>query len=161
TRPDSRDLWSSTGERFADEFGQTGMVRVRCRLSQLGPPDLAQQLWFLRASLATLTSGMEASATPGYHLVGNGPAADPKRLLVASQTVGDWLAEHAIHGPKGDVSWLGLTLVRDEQWSLLPLGMDLYDGVPGVTLFLAYLGAITGEERYVALARAGLKTLRR
>jgi type 2 lantibiotic biosynthesis protein LanM len=54
-----------------------------------------------------------------------------------------------------------LTLVRDEQWSLLPLGMDLYDGVPGVTLFLAYLGAITKDEGYTALARAALKTLRR
>jgi type 2 lantibiotic biosynthesis protein LanM len=161
TRPDSHDLWSSTGQRFTDEFGESGMDRVRRRLTQFGATDLARQLWFLRASLATLTTGLEASAHPGYRLVEDGPAADRERLLAAACAVGDWLAEHAIHGLKGDVNWLGLTLVRDEQWSFLPLAMDLYDGVPGVTLFLAYLGAITTEERYTSLARAALQTLRR
>ena len=39
--------------------------------------------------------------------------------------------------------------------------MDLYDGLPGVALFLAYLGAITREERYTALAHDALTTLRR
>ena len=48
--------------------------------------------------------------------------------------------------------------MRDEQWSLQPLGMDLYDGVPVVTLIPAYLGAMTGAERYTTLARAALKT---
>jgi lantibiotic modifying enzyme len=39
---------------------------------------------------------------------------------------------------------------------------DLYGGLPGVTLFLAYLGAITGEQRYTVLAqRAGETMLRR
>src|SRR4029077_17144171 len=31
TRPDSRDLWSSAGQRFADEFSETGLDRVRRR----------------------------------------------------------------------------------------------------------------------------------
>ena len=161
TRPGSRDLFGSAGQRFANEFSESGIERVRRRLGQFGPADLARQLWFLRASLTTLTTGIDASAHPGYRLVENGPAADPQRLLAASCAVADRLAEHAIHGPAGDVNWIGLTLVRDEQWSLLPLGMDLYDGVPGVMLFLAYLGAITGAERYTTLARAALKTLRR
>ena len=159
TRAGSRDLFGSAGQRFANEFSESGIERVRRRLGQFGPADLARQLWFLRASLTTLTTGIDASAHPGYRLVENGPAADPQRLLAASCAVADWLAEHAIHGPAGDVNWIGLTLVRDEQWSLLPLGMDLYDGVPGVMLFLAYLGELTGEERYTDVARACLKTM--
>jgi type 2 lantibiotic biosynthesis protein LanM len=161
TRPDSRDLFGSAGQRFADAFRESGLEQVRRRLGQFGPADLARQLWFLRASLTTLTTGSEAGAHPGYRPVEDGPAADPQRLLAASCAVADWLAEHAIHGPRGDVNWVGLTLVRDEQWSLLPLGTDLYDGVPGVALFLAYLGAVTGGERYTTLARAALATLRR
>jgi type 2 lantibiotic biosynthesis protein LanM len=161
TRPDSRDLWGSAGQRFADEFRESALEQVHRRLAQLDDSDLKRQLWFLRASLTTLTRGTDTGAHPGYQLMENGAAVDLHRLLAASCAVGDWLAEHAIHGPAGDVNWVGLTLVRDEQWSLLPLGMDLYDGVPGVTLFLAHLGAITGEQRYTALARAALKTLRR
>jgi type 2 lantibiotic biosynthesis protein LanM len=161
TRPASRDLFGGAGQRFANEFRETGVERVRRRLGQFGAADLARQLWFLRASLTTLATDAGAAAQPGYRLTGNAPAADPQRLLAASRAVGDWLAEHAIHGPAGDVNWIGLTLVRDEQWCLLPLGMDLYDGVPGVAFFLAYLGAITGAERYTTLARGALKTLRR
>jgi type 2 lantibiotic biosynthesis protein LanM len=41
------------------------------------------------------------------------------------------------------------------------LGADLYDGLPGIALFLAYLGAITREERYTALAQAALNATRR
>jgi type 2 lantibiotic biosynthesis protein LanM len=161
TRTDSHDLWGSAGQRFPNEFSESGLERVRRRLAQFGAADLKRQLWFLRASLTTLATANDAGTQPGYRLVADRPAADPDRLLAASRAIGDWLAEHGISGPAGDVNWIGLTLLRDEQWALQPLGMDLYDGVPGVMLFLAYLGAITGAERYTALARAALKTLRR
>jgi len=53
-----------------------------------------------------------------------------------------------------------LSFVREKQWILAPLGIDLYDGVAGIGLFLAYLGAISGQEHYTALARATLDTVR-
>src|SRR5262249_9088089 len=86
---------------------------------------------------------------------------DPTRLLAASRAVADRLAEQAIHGAHGDATWIGLAPGRDEQWALLPLGMDLYDGLPGVALFLAYLGTVSGAERYTALARRALASMRR
>jgi type 2 lantibiotic biosynthesis protein LanM len=42
-----------------------------------------------------------------------------------------------------------------------PLGPDLYDGTAGIVLFLAYLGALTKEQRYVELASAGVHYLNR
>src|SRR6185437_7815146 len=44
TRPASRDLWTSSGERIAAFFEQTGLELARQRLRQLGPADLEQQL---------------------------------------------------------------------------------------------------------------------
>src|SRR2546422_3576199 len=41
------------------------------------------------------------------------------------------------------------------------LTVDLYDGLPGVTLFLAYLGATSGEDRYTELARVACNTMLR
>jgi type 2 lantibiotic biosynthesis protein LanM len=54
-----------------------------------------------------------------------------------------------------------MTLENDHSWSLMPLGIDLYAGLPGVALFLAYLGAVTQTERYTTLARTAVDTLRR
>jgi type 2 lantibiotic biosynthesis protein LanM len=80
-------------------------------------------------------------------------------FLAAARAVGDRLEELAVHG-EDDVSWVGLAATQEHAWSLVPLGTDLYDGLPGVALFLAYLGSVTGEERYTRLARAALRTLR-
>ena len=61
-----------------------------------------------------------------------------------------------------EAAWVGLVAPPGEgYWSLLPLGLDLYDGHPGVLLFLAYLGALTGEGRYTSLAESALASLRR
>src|SRR5205085_12376355 len=55
---------------------------------------------------------------------------------------------------------IGLSSAVDAP-SVLPLGLDLYDGLPGVVLFLAYLGHLTGDQRYTDLARRGLTSLQR
>ena len=71
--------------------------------------------------------------------------------MSAAQTVGDHIESMAIR-ENGSASWIGLMLVN-ERWSISPLMLDLYGGLPGVALFLAYLGAISGETRYTQLAR--------
>ena len=43
----------------------------------------------------------------------------------------------------------------------MPMGADLYGGLAGQALFLAYLGAVTEETRYTNLAREALTALRR
>ena len=71
--------------------------------------------------------------------------------------IGERLESSALRGDEG-VSWIGLTSRGDHRWSVTPLGTDLYGGLPGVALFLGYLGAITREDRFRALARAALST---
>ena len=159
TRPATKDLWTSTGQRLADYLDEPRLAAVQRRLRQLSAADLARQLWIIRATLASLapsTNGPKryASSLPSTaHTV-----ADHDDLLAAARAVGERLETLAVRGAH-DASWIGLTLVNERHWSLVPLGSDLYDGLPGVTLFLAYLGAIAQEERYTTLARAAFKTL--
>jgi type 2 lantibiotic biosynthesis protein LanM len=160
TRPDARDLWDSRGGRVADFFAEPGMALVRRRLSQLGDEDLARQLWFIRASLATLSREAEPGQRLSYRGTEPRAPADRERLLAAARAVGDRLEALALRGAN-DATWIGLTPFKERQWAVLPLGTDLYDGLPGVALFLAYLGAISREERYTALAQAALAALRR
>jgi type 2 lantibiotic biosynthesis protein LanM len=161
TKPGSRDLWASADRRFADMLNISGLDRARQRLEQFGDPDLKRQLWFLRASLTTLASDRSFLRSSRRQLLTE-PAAviDRAQFLAASCAIGDRLIERALQGTE-DVSWIGLNLVHGRQWILVPLGFDLYDGVPGIAIFLAYLGLISGQERYTVLARRALETVRR
>ncbi len=159
TRPGSRDLWSGNGKRIADFFKESGMELVVRRVRQMGDADLAQQVWIIRASLATLEVGGDRAKLPSYRMLEATDRADRTRLLSAARAIGDRLEVRAIHG-FNDASWIGLALNRRNQWSLVPLGSDLYDGLPGIAFFLAYLGRATGEDRYTELARAALATVR-
>ncbi|MBO3462201.1 type 2 lanthipeptide synthetase LanM family protein [Aetokthonos hydrillicola Thurmond2011] len=160
TYPESNDLWTSSGQQIVDFQGRPSLISVQHRVQQLSEDDLKRQLWIIRASLTSLylsTIGQKGNST--YPLIESEIVADRDQLLATAQGVGDRLNALALWGEE-DVSWIGLTLVNEHNWSLTPLGYDLYDGMPGVTMFLAYLGAITQEERYTKLARAALNTLR-
>jgi type 2 lantibiotic biosynthesis protein LanM len=158
TRPGSTHLWSSQNTLIANFFDEPSLAAVHRRLQQLSEADLRRQHWFIRASLTSLS--LDSMQRPTYHLSETQTVAHRAPLLAAACAVGDRLETLALRG-EHDVSWLGLTLVRDRYWSLAPLGPDLYGGLSGVVLFLAYLGAMTGEGRYTALAQAALTTLRR
>ncbi len=161
TRPGSRDLWASVDRRFPAVLNESGLERARQRIRQFGAEDLRRQLWFLRGSLTTLASAARPLARSRKQpLAEPGVALDRAKLLAASCAVGDRLAETALHGAE-EVAWIGLNMVGQNQWVLVPLGVDFYDGVPGIALYLGYLGSISGQERYTALARAALETVRR
>lgn len=161
TKPNSRDLWSSSGERIANFFVESGMNLVQHRLQQLSETDLKQQLWFIRASLTTLVTTEETTQqpTPNYINQEHYPASR-EQLLLAAQAVGDRLEMLALRS-EHDATWVGLQPTPQETWFLTALNMDLYSGLSGVALFLAYLGAVTEQERYTNLAKATLTTIRR
>jgi type 2 lantibiotic biosynthesis protein LanM len=151
TCPASRHLWSSGGERLPDFLAESGLERARRCLRRLGAADRSRQLWFLRASLATLAVPAPRPSAPS---AGDTPADRPAGrddLLAAARAVGDRLEELAVQGTD-DASWIGLVMAGRRHWNLAPLGSDLYGGLPGVALFLAHLGALTSEERYTRLA---------
>ena len=160
TRPSSRDLFTSSNERLIHFFDEPALDTVRRRLRELSEEDLQRQVWFVRASLATLVSPLDGSRQPHRRAIQSGLAADRDRLLAAGRAVGDRLEALALRGTD-DISWIGLTLADDRHWLLAPSGIDLYDGLSGVALFLAHLGAVAHEERYTALARDAVRTIRR
>jgi class II lanthipeptide synthase len=160
TTPTARDLWSDHDRKICGVLAETGMKLVRQRLEHLCKDDLAKQLWFIRASLATLPKITHhvARATP---CVSAQPAIITREeLLAQAMAIADRLDLMALRDAE-EVAWLGITLVREQCWSLTPLGADLYDGLPGIALFLAYLGELTHVERYRLLAQTICSTLQR
>ena len=161
TFPASLDVWTSDGERIENYFSQSGLSFVQGRVAQLSEKDLQRQLWIVRASLATLAAGSQVPRKRTLRRASpTNQATAPEELIAAARAVGDRLQELAL-GNLQESTWIGLILTGDNEWRLSPLGPDLYDGLPGVVLFLAYLGKLSGDAKYSSLARNALTTLRR
>jgi type 2 lantibiotic biosynthesis protein LanM len=163
-RPGTRDLWDSREERISDFCVESGLDLARHRLQSFSEEDMARQTWIVRSSLLTITPTGARGHAPGVRTAmpeRPQPLSLPNQsdLLELAQAVGDRLAALALHG-ENDAAWLGLTLRDENHWSFAPAELDLYDGLPGIILFLAHLGAVTGEARYTALAQAALNTVR-
>jgi type 2 lantibiotic biosynthesis protein LanM len=164
--PGGTNLATSRGEEIPGLFEAPALDEVRRRLAGLGEEDLRRQTWLLRTSLATLALGRNTVPWPSYTPDPRAAAEDEpeepeedlrRRLLAAAGRVGERLESLALAGGE-HATWVGLEYAHG-RWSLVPLGEDLYGGSPGVVLFLAWLGELTGAERWTALARRGLTTL--
>lgn len=158
TYPNSRYLWSGSNRQIPNFLNEPGMVTVQRRLQRLGDRDLAQQLYLIRTSLAT-SDKPSLSKSASYYIAKPQSILDSKqlskKLLEAARAVGDRLEELGISN-KNDVTWFDLH-ANDKNWSIVSLGQgfhNLYDDIPGIVIFLAYLGAVTKEERYTTLAKA-------
>jgi class II lanthipeptide synthase len=151
-RPQSHDLWNSRGERLPDFFEETSLDVVRRRLQELSEADLSRQVWFISASISSLTLGLDESSFVGSKLAPSRTSAGRERLLVTAATIGDRLEELAIRD-ENNVNWVGLSFVGERNWTLFPLSDELYDGTLGVALFLAQLGEVTQTPKYTELAR--------
>lgn len=158
-RGGARHLWTAAGACVPDFFRSSGVDTVRARLARMGDDDLARQRWFLRASLTALAVNF-APDMPQYQVARVPGAVRRDDLLQAAVAAGERLAATARWNRHG-ASWLGLAWTRSRGWWLRPLEYDLYSGLPGVALFLAYLGHVTGRQDFSALARGALATLRR
>ena len=162
TRPGQRHLWSSTGECIRDYFARDSLSEVRERLARMDEKDCAWQVSLIRKSMVSLDKG-RGSARPAARLSPptSLPPASREDCLAAAVSLGEELAAKAIRG-RTDVSWIGMGLedLGQWRWSLSPLGTDLYEGVGGVSLFLAYLARETGRADFEQLARAGLESIR-
>jgi type 2 lantibiotic biosynthesis protein LanM len=152
-RIDSTLLLDSRDRPLPGVLHCSPLERVRSQLRQLSPSDRILQLWIVRASLATLATDRsgQTGTSAGDHddapaLRAAGPVRPDRRgeAMAQAEAIGRHLCALAYRG-RGDATWLGLSAVGRSRWEVGPLGADLYSGLPGVILFLAYLAETTGS----------------
>ncbi len=156
-RPNSRDLWTSRGERIPQVFRQTAIEAVRKGLRQLGEEDLALQTRFIRAAISSTGGEVVRARTTAKQQL-----SDSRDAMDLARAVGDTLCREAVEC-ESYASWLGLTPVgsREMTWSLQPLEGGFYSGLSGCSFFLAYLGVLTGNQSYSRFARKAINLVRR
>jgi type 2 lantibiotic biosynthesis protein LanM len=160
TRPNSVDIFTSRGERIADFLEAPSLELVAQRIREMSEEDLSKQCWFIRASFASVKMTSEEATWKPSQLRPVQTPVKRNQLMDAARAVGDRLCELA-HWEKEEIFWIGLTLVREREWAITSASLDLYSGMSGIVLFLAYLGTLTRNRRYTDLAHAGLLSLQK
>ncbi|MFJ3170969.1 type 2 lanthipeptide synthetase LanM family protein [Streptomyces roseus] len=158
--PADTALKTSRGTRLEGVLPAPSLHTARAKIAAMGEVDRHDQEWIISATLAVTGANLSVGG-PRSTLAG--PAApvvvpEPSRLLAAACGIADEIAARAVHGADR-VNWLGLEQISGDHWAVLPMGGGLAQGYCGVALFLAQLGALTGAERYTALARQAVRPL--
>lgn len=159
TSPESRTIFTSDDGPLGTFCEMSSLDLVRQRLRLLDEQDLARQCWIIEAALSTLLVGPERVTGKVLEVKSTQRPARAQNLREAACAVGDRLATLALRNAHG-ASWLGVSAIGDNTWSLLPTDTDLYNGTSGIALFLGYLGLLTGEARYMEIAKLSLDAVR-
>jgi type 2 lantibiotic biosynthesis protein LanM len=167
THTDSLDLFDHADRRLTGLFEETCLSAVKRHLGGLDEADLARQIWFIQGAMTCQDIEYDQGEGAPRLSLGIAPSAPsaPEDLEAAylqeARRVGDRLADLALLDPaETQASWLGLVFLREKVWRIMPLGIDLYNGLGGVALFMAYLHQATREEQHLHLARATVLTMR-
>ena len=154
-RPSGLDVWSSEGLRVPGRYERPGLRAALDKLDAMGEVDRRDQEWIITATLATRhpAGGHRGEAPVPGPIAGT--AAQPDRLLASACAIADGIVARSMAGADR-VNWLGLELVDETQWLVLPMGAGLANGYVGVALFLAQLAELSGIDRYREVARSAI-----
>lgn len=159
--PATTHLQASDGSRLPDVLESPGLVCAVDKVREMCEIGRREQEWIIRASMATLLPREGHRATGQARAAVTATAAEPGRLLAAACGLADQIVARAAgrDGGDGRVNWLGLQLVENTRWMVLPMGAGLADGYLGVALFLAQLAELTGVDRYADVAARAVSVL--
>ncbi|WP_344657322.1 DUF4135 domain-containing protein, partial [Catenulispora subtropica] len=154
TRPSSRTVWTSRGERLDAAVPVSGLDSAIAKVRGMGPDDRRRQEWMIEAAFATRTGTVRHWCLATGSAVDAG-VPDPQRALDQATAVARELSALA-YRDHGRVNWLGLEPLENGQWTILPTGLGLSHGHSGIALFLAQLGTLTGRPEWLDLAADAL-----
>lgn len=157
-RPGSLDVWASDGTLVPEFLAHTGIDAVEAKIAMLSEVDQHRQQWLISATLATRPEPIaHVSRTSRAGL--ETAEADPEQLLAAAADIADEIMARVEDGGDGRANWLGLELLDDHHWRVMPMGAGLSNGYTGVALFLAQISALTGAGKYSELARDAISPI--
>lgn len=151
-RASERHLYAGDRLLLENAFSHSSIDDARAVIDGMDDGDLSWQCQLIRGSFEALV----ASASPGTlhpDLPVSSDADGDDFALEAAVRIGEDIAARGLPDPSGGLTWIGLGyLLRADKYQLRVLGHNLYDGVPGIAVFLAALHRSTGDARFRARA---------
>lgn len=164
-------LAKSDGFEVADRNGiaacdreESGLARALNRLRNFDQAEVDWQSRIVKISTAAMPGALKDESMPralfkGPEQCANGPSMR-SAILAGARDAAEHIVEVAIRSGPG-AAWIGLDWLGDSEVSqLVPLGFDLYNGAPGISLFLAAYANVTGDTVASKLSVEGLAPLR-
>lgn len=159
TQADSLDLETDAGTKINGFFKETGLSRVKRKISGLNSDDLNRQLWVIKSALLSADlSNRKATHSPIQlgEISGDGAAGI---ILNAVKEISHKVEKLAFRNNKG-ASWFTWKAVGNSHWDLEPMGSTLYDGLAGMVFYFAYYSHVMEDNYYRQLAEEALNTAR-
>jgi type 2 lantibiotic biosynthesis protein LanM len=161
---------ATDGDELRDEAGfrkrlpaTDGITRATARFVHLDRDEIDWQVKVIKINTNSLVAADRPAAAPARRQLPElrGPAPTDQTFRAEAQRVADELASYAIRrGPAA--AWIGLDWLGDaEVFQLVTLGLDLYNGTAGLSLFLSAHAAVTEHPASRELALAGVARLRK
>jgi len=132
--------------------------------SELDEKDLEKQLKFIRAALFFRDIGHEVIKAPAEKPDGIPKDVSPlnrETLLAAAMEIARTLKSEAIFSKDGSCTWMSVAIIPGtEQFRMQPMSMFLYDGLPGVALFLSALTTVSDDPEIKLLNQATIRSIK-
>ncbi|WP_394820681.1 type 2 lanthipeptide synthetase LanM family protein [Pendulispora albinea] len=141
-RPESPDLVLESGERVPSFLPRVPLACVEQRLRDLSDDDMGRQRHLIELTLACFDP--ESMPRPSRAPVATSTLALPGELRAVAVRIGETVMRKKLERG-GRAGWVFAKNLHDEIWTPGPVGADLYDGLPGIGLFLAALGRATSH----------------
>ncbi len=141
----------------------SGLDRARARIAGLDAREIGWQIEVIRHNTSSLAKPGISPTLPVPDEIRPDRTGAPAAEIFAAEAdrIAEEIGRQAIRRGPG-AAWIGLDWLGDaEVFQLVCLGPELYNGVSGITLFLAAHAQVTGSASSRELARAGLARLRK
>ncbi|GHO45401.1 type 2 lanthipeptide synthetase LanM family protein [Ktedonospora formicarum] len=159
TGASTHNLYNGHGGCIPEFFERSGIELVQEIVTSLNEADLERQCWITRSTFINL--GLPSKNL--YPSLKFEPTTEPysrERVLATALAAGDRLLVLKLENGEF-LDWLSIATRGANRWGLYPSDIDLYNGQAGIIFYLAYLGNLTGEEKYSVVAKHALRMLRR
>lgn len=144
TKPNSCSIFDDQGREFKNFFPRTGMEQCHIRIKQLSANDLALQHRILRDTLTGLhPSPWSKILQPDKAL----EAVSPQLLEQTAERLGQRIRAQLIQ-QNNCTGLIQPILQGDNGWVMTSIGISLYDGLAGLTVFFAALAHQTQRSDY-------------
>lgn len=153
---DGTDIKDALGNTMNNVLKESPIEKVRKKMSTISLEDLGRQLKYIDMAFSSTGISRKKDITNFKFNVLSTQNTNPLKWLDLAKKIGDYLIENAIKykGQNLGMSWVSCILMGKNEGltDIAPVGLDLYNGNSGISIYFTYLWHITREEKYLTAA---------
>jgi len=157
------DLKDKLGIVSANLMCNAAYDEVKSNFEEIDENDLKKQVRLIRAALFFKELDHDSALGDKENYVrdiDNVLPINKDMLLDSAMKIARTLQAEAIFSKDGSCTWLSVGIIGSNRYRIQPMSMFLYDGIPGVALFLSALYTVNADPEIKRLLDGTIKSLR-